>query len=514
MARVLSVGALAAVLAPAIGDALAWAQSTGGCTTNSFTTPSWLVDNLELHRAANQTVASFNALNRATDVSLGLECSSSSSPTAGGWQSCRVRNETEHLLAVAFRADNATAWFRFNETWSCSDLTPSEPHVIPESLPGTTSASVALDCTAEESKTTTCRATKPVLVKATLSSPVKVTPSYVSGPTGHDAEGCTAQSEKPAWEVMASQINLRNVSGTRQSGNAFVIIRNDNLGYIASCGGPLTAESGPQALTCTGQVPRRRPDKYQIETALSFDPDTFVLAINQTWYCDDQDPAEPFAITGYGTTALDLQCQVFNGTGEGNTTTFCTGVTDGTFAGEATGRAALPPYSLRDPLPTAEGCTASSVVAPGWWLNDFVTNTTRARNDTVTARFGLERRGGAGAAPAGSFSIVAADGVRYSSANGSVDALPWNECVLGSVANAALAPTGCEFRYQMATRFLGLKVQWTCNDLDAESPIAFSGELETRVPEFTCVTSGNDIRCASPNPTPWAANVTSVAWGP
>ncbi|KAL2173742.1 uncharacterized protein P884DRAFT_303168 [Thermothelomyces heterothallicus CBS 202.75] len=374
MARVLSVGVLAAMLAPAIGDGPARAQSTGGCTTiNSFTTPSWLVDNLELHRAANQTVASFNALNRATDVSLEVECSSSSSPTAGGWQSCRVRNETEHLLAAAFRADSATAWFRFNETWSC------------------------LDCADEKSKTTTCRATKPVLVKATLSSPVKVTPSYVSGPTGHDAEGCTAQSEKPAWEVTASQINLGNVSGTRQSGNAFVIIRNDNLGYIASCGGPLTADSGPHALTCTGQVPRRRPDKYQIETALPFDADTFVLAINQTWYCDDQDPAEPFAITGYGTTALDLQCQVFDGTGEGNTTTFCTGVTDGTFAGEeATGRAALPPYSLRDPLPTAGGCTASSVLAPGWWLNDFAISTTRARNDTVTARFGLERRGGVG----------------------------------------------------------------------------------------------------------------------
>ncbi|AEO58268.1 hypothetical protein MYCTH_101321 [Thermothelomyces thermophilus ATCC 42464] len=500
MARVLSVGVLATVLAPAIGDGHASAQSTGGCTTNSFTTPSWLVDNLELQRAANQTVASFNALNRATDVSLELECSSSSSPTAGGWQSCRIRNVTEHLLAAAFRADNATAWFRFSETWSCSDLTPSEP--ITFSAVG--NSSVALDCNAEKSKTTTCRPTKPVLVKATLSSPVKVTPSYVSGPTGHDAEGCTAQSGKPAWE----------------SGNAFVIIRNDNLGYIASCGGPLTADSGPQALTCTGQVPRRRPDKYQIETALSFDPDTFVLAINQTWYCDDQDPAEPFAITGYGTTALDLQCQVFDGTGEGNTTTFCTGVTDGTFAGEATGRpAALPPYSLRDPLPTAEGCTVSSVVAPGWWLNDFVTNTTRARNDTVTARFGLERRGGVGAAaPAGSFSIVAADGVRYyysSAADGSVDALlPWNECVLESVANAALAPTGCEFRYRMATRFLALKVQWTCNDLDAENPIAFSGELETRVPEFTCVTSGNDIRCASPNPNPWDANVTSVAWEP
>lgn len=176
-----------------------------------------------------------------------------------------------------------------------------------------------------------------------------------------------------------------------------------------------------------------------------------------------------FAITGYGAIPLDLECQIFDGAGEGNQTAFCTGTTDGTFSGEATGREALPPYSLRDPLPTAEGCTVSSVVAPGWWLNDFVTNTTRARNDTLTARFGLERRSAPGSPPFGSFSIVAADGVRYASANGSVDALPWNECQI-SPANAALAPSACELRYQMATRYLGLNLQWTCNDLNTENP--------------------------------------------
>jgi hypothetical protein len=154
-------------------------------------------------------------------------------------------------------------------------------------------SSVALNCTTDESQTTTCHSAKPVLVKAALSSPVKITPAYVSGPPGHDAAGCTADSRAPAWEVVASQINLRKLSGLRQSGNAFVIIRNDHLGYTASCGGILSAATGPQPLTCEGQVAYRRPDKYQIHTELSFEPDTFALGVNQTWFCDDQDPAQP-----------------------------------------------------------------------------------------------------------------------------------------------------------------------------------------------------------------------------
>jgi hypothetical protein len=30
---------------------------------------------------------------------------------------------------ASFQADNSTAWFLFNETWSCNDVTPSKPYV-------------------------------------------------------------------------------------------------------------------------------------------------------------------------------------------------------------------------------------------------------------------------------------------------------------------------------------------------------------------------------------------------
>ncbi len=93
--------------------------------------------------------------------------------------------------------------------------------------------------------------------------------------------------------MAATQINLRKVAGNLQSGNAFVIITNDHTGYTASCGGVLSGVDGPQTLNCQGQTTVRRPDLYQVGTVLQFDPKTFNLTVNQTWFCDDQDAAAP-----------------------------------------------------------------------------------------------------------------------------------------------------------------------------------------------------------------------------
>jgi hypothetical protein len=154
-------------------------------------------------------------------------------------------------------------------------------------------SSVPISCSTDPSSGTTCKSTKPLLVKAELLSPVKITPAYVSGPTGHDTKGCTADSRTPAWEVEATQLNLQNGTGKIQGGNAFVIVTNDHLGYTASCGGVLTAAAGPQPLACQGQTVYQRPARYQVGTVVLFEPSTFALTVNQTWFCDDQDPSQP-----------------------------------------------------------------------------------------------------------------------------------------------------------------------------------------------------------------------------
>ena len=107
------------------------------------------------------------------------------------------------------------------------------------------------------------------------------------------------------------------------------------------------------------------------------------------------------------------------------------------------------------------------MLSPAWWFSAFETNTTTNNTDVVTARFAMELQ--TGAQSTGNMANIVANGVRYAAANASAE-LPWNKCVIESVGDPTLAPTGCEFRYDMASRFLGVKVDWKCADLDAGSP--------------------------------------------
>lgn len=124
-----------AVLAT-IGNILVQAQFPAGCTTSSFTTPSWLVENFESRASANSTAVSYHALNRATNVSVELACPASGHPLPGGWHSCEGKNATgaSQKLLAAFQATRYTAYFLFNETWTCSDLTPAKPYDGPSLL--------------------------------------------------------------------------------------------------------------------------------------------------------------------------------------------------------------------------------------------------------------------------------------------------------------------------------------------------------------------------------------------
>ncbi len=129
MARFLSAAVLTAVLAPAVGNVGALAQLAAGCTSRSFTTPSWLVDGFASETSADLTVVNFHALNRATNVSVELRCSASSATAASAWHACSARNQSTsgQPFVASFQADSSSARFLFNETWSCSDATPSKP---------------------------------------------------------------------------------------------------------------------------------------------------------------------------------------------------------------------------------------------------------------------------------------------------------------------------------------------------------------------------------------------------
>ncbi|KAL1839900.1 hypothetical protein VTJ49DRAFT_1035 [Mycothermus thermophilus] len=501
--RSLSTAALtAAVLAPV----LVASQLTAGCTSNSFTIPSWVVQDFASQATSNLTVTSFNAINRATNEALGFRCLSTDSEE--GWQNCSARNRTDATLpyTVAVRSEGTTAEFRFNETWSCDDIDARSPITFTAVGDG----SVALTCDAA-SGGTTCRATKPAFIQASLSKPVSITPKYVSGPPNHSEPGCAATSGEATWEVMATQMTIQAPVAEYPRGSAFVIFRNDYLGYNALCTGQYTGTAQPATLTCTGQTAVRRPEKYQIQSSALYDPVTHDLTVNQTWFCDDEDPAEPLALTALATTKLDLDCDQLD-----ERTIFCSGGS-APFSGTIANRQPLPPYSLNDPLSTFPSCTVASVAAPAWWLSGFQTNTTREQGESVTARFGMELLTGttSNVRPTGFGAHIVAHGVPvpFASENVTLEELPWNECVIEAAGDWTLAPTDCEFKYQMSSRYLGVRVGWTCSDLDPESLISFRAELRTLVPALTCVTATNgDIRCTPQDTQPWRVNATSVTW--
>lgn len=139
----------------------------------------------------------------------------------------------------------------------------------------------------------------PTLIKGTLLSPVSVTPAYGSGPTGHDNEGCASLSNKPTWELTASQIVRRTSysadGSSTMSGNAFIQVTNHVTGSATGCLiQSFSRTPGPQVMDCQEQAPYRPRDKYRIKTEAWFDQaNNFTLTLNETWYCDDVNPTAP-----------------------------------------------------------------------------------------------------------------------------------------------------------------------------------------------------------------------------
>ncbi|KAK0736512.1 hypothetical protein B0T21DRAFT_451252 [Apiosordaria backusii] len=487
---IVSVAALAVLLSPAIPNILALAQLTAGCTTNSFTVPSWLIEDFE----STGTTVQFQALNRAINTSAQVSCQASRDTAT--WQGCTTTGNNSSLLA-SVQLEAAVVRIRVNETWVCNDLTPSRPLNFAAQGEG----SLPITCNGDACTPST---TNPVLIKSTLSSPFPLSPSTVPGPSGHDKEGCAAGSRSPSWEIFSTQLNLRNVSGKIEGGNAFIQLRNTVTDYRASCFGTLTG-TAPATLQCSAQTAGRpRAPKYNINTVLTFSPGSFVLSVNETWFCDDANPAQPVEIFGVGTARLPLECSAV-----GETTTYCAG-DPATFPGRLISEKPIPPFSLGDPLPTAPSCTISSVVSPSWRFSDFETIVTSG-SSLGSIRFGMELN--TGAAFTGYPSTFFRSGVPVSANTTEGGSGAWYPCVLESVGEQNLTPTACAFRFEAAMQSLALSADWRCSDLDASRPVSFTGDLRTTVPSLTCSTTGGRTRCATAPGQAWAANVTSVYWG-
>lgn len=87
-----------------------------GCTSKSFTIPSWFVQDLEI--AADEGVL-FRVSNRATNYTANLAC-----PTEeGGWNGCSIQGGrfSNGTLEASVQVGEDSLSVLVSETWVCND---------------------------------------------------------------------------------------------------------------------------------------------------------------------------------------------------------------------------------------------------------------------------------------------------------------------------------------------------------------------------------------------------------
>ncbi|KAK0736669.1 hypothetical protein B0T21DRAFT_384125 [Apiosordaria backusii] len=434
------------LLAAALGVSAASAQaviSAQGCTSRSFSIPSWFINDL----SASDGKTSFTLLNRATNQTAEYTCQGTN---------CSAGEELEDLIA-SVQVSATTANVSVNQTWVCSDRSPSTKFIAA----GTSSVSL----------TDGKAASSPLLVKGSLLQPVALTPQYNKGPTGHDTPGCLAKSEKPSWvlsHVIWADQDGDEITSVKEQRLTF-ILTNVATGYEASC-----MSQGPVAtnIFCAGtEFQSFTVGRYSISTAVQFDPATYSLTVNQTWFCDDHDAAKPLQISGSGTVALPLQCKTEPvAESPSHLKKFCTVPDDDsvTVIGTLGTVVTLAPYSIEDPVPSnQDSCTISSIFNPRWQFSYFSTY-----NNSISFEIILQTN----------------RGFRYPNPvyQGKATGDGWFECDIGydggsQVPDGPLWPYKCQFAYDKETKELTLKADWECTELDPANPVRFSGVSTTTV---------------------------------
>ncbi|KAM7218613.1 hypothetical protein V8F06_005932, partial [Rhypophila decipiens] len=437
---------------------------TLGCTTTSFQMPGWLITDLTYDNWGYNNLT-FTIQNRATEHASLASCWFKPTPTPGQASTeyeCNISsssNQTQTLKLFANVNEPDLVTIRAAETWKCTD----------RSSPSATN----LTYIASGKLTTPAPA---LLIKGSLESPVKITPHYTDGVTGHNKPNCRTD---PGWVI--SGISYLNQTGNGASSatweNLNLVIDNPAIGYQASC---VLSAGNDNRLRCSGQeFGRLKPDRYVVETSATLDLFTFEFAVNQTWYCDESDPATPIALTAGGSTTLPIECETAEHKADGTSSRSCRvpGDKDITLKGTALGQKDLPAFSIIDPVLTADGCTVTSLLNPTWRLNYFfVDKGTEKKTSSVGFNIIL-----ATYKPGFGFPLSITQGEKPVS--GSDSGETWYPCVIGPFDpyEERLYPKECTLKWDEAKQEVTINANWECSDLDTNSPIQFSGLSTSKV---------------------------------
>ncbi|KAK4165465.1 hypothetical protein QBC43DRAFT_208397 [Cladorrhinum sp. PSN259] len=467
-------------------------QAPGGCTTNSFTIPSWFIQDLAYAPASGKL--SFEILNRPANITTTASCQADGT--------CKVKDDSFQAQA---KVDDTFVHISVNQTWECNDRNLSSPIKFVAAGENTVNLDTSNELYTPE--------ISPILIKGSLFEPVTITPVYAPGPTAHNKLGCLASSEKPSWTLShilySDSVGDGLESVSSRVFNLFLV--NDVTGYEASCmHGSLTNEIGPTTLVCAGtEFQESAPNRYAINTIANLDPETFLFSFNQTWYCDDHNPAKPIQITASAATTLPLKCDTKNATDyNDHPTTIRTCAPEvevigleGMIAQAVT----LPPYAIEDPVPRADGCTLSSILSPKWTFSAF---SLASDNMTTTVTFEVilatQRRGFQYPIPISVAIPHGSDAVYY-------------PCEIGPDGqnDAPLWPYECSVKYAAEEKEVVLSAAWACQDLDDKNPINFKGVTTTKVDSpLSCEKDAEGINWCYTEDTAftWTADIKNVTW--
>ncbi|KAK3356420.1 hypothetical protein B0T25DRAFT_452307 [Lasiosphaeria hispida] len=489
----LAASTAATVLAQAPG------LDTSGCTSKSFTVPSWYIEELQYFGAATNASASFHLLNRANNFTASLGCQ----VQGNGWNACTTRGKpfANATVQASIQVTGDLARVLVNQTWACND------RGVSLSFTAVGNSSVALS----KGSSVYTAVTSPLLVKGTLLSPVAATPIYAEGPTGHDTPGCSLAAKNPRWTI--STVTFIDQTGDGAESipyqNFHLLLTNPTTGYEASCmpGTSYEDRKSLATLVCAGgEFQSSVIGRYQISTNASFDPATFSFTVSQSWFCDDVDAGKPVRVTATGTKTLPLTCTSEAVQGAPKDTRKICIYDDASISlnGKLVSEEPLPPYSIEDPVPRADGCTISSLLHPQWSFSAF-------------------QIAGSGATSSISFNLILATGSRgfqypievYQGEK--VGDSSWFKCEIGPDGGIDLPlwPYECSFKYEPATKELTLNAAWACKDLDPDHPILFNGVSSSTVnAKLVCETVGGISQCAPDDPFfSWTAAISNVKFG-
>ncbi|KAM7195842.1 hypothetical protein V8F33_006491 [Rhypophila sp. PSN 637] len=500
---------------------------TLGCTTTSFQMPGWLVTDLTYDTWGYNNLT-FSIQNRATEHAYLASCWFKPAPTSGPTPTeseCNISsssNQTQTLKLFANVNEQDLVTIRAAETWKCTDRSSPSATNLTYTASGnlTTPASLTCELIAEGRKIIkSCKSASPaLLIKGSLESPVKITPHYTDGVTGHNKPNCRTD---PGWVI--SGISYLNQTGNGASSatweNLNLVIDNPAIGYQASC--VLTA-GNDNRLRCSGQeFGRLKPDRYVVETFAKLDLFTFEFAVNQTWYCDESDPATPIALTAGGSITLPIECETAEDKAEHTSSRSCRvpGDKDITLKGNILGQKDLPAFSIIDPVLTADGCTVTSLLNPTWRLNYFFVDK-GTENNTSSVGLNIIL---ATSKPGFGFPLSITQGEKPVA--GSDSGETWYACLIGPFDpyEERLYPKECTLKWDESKEELSIKANWECSDLDTNSPIQFSGISTSKVDSPLVCDLVEDFdengtvttrtQCLTEDPAySWTASIVDVKW--